>query len=666
MRPWIRAALVAASLCACSGTGEPGHRLIVLGIDGMDPELLRGFMQEGATPNLSRLAGSGGFMELGTSIPPQSPVAWSNLITGMDPGGHGIFDFLGFDRDSLLPYMSTARVIPREWEPLRIGRWRIPLDSEETQQRRDGRAFWELLEQAGVPTRMFRIPANYPPLETGGRALSGMGTPDLRGTPGTFTFVTDAPDQRARSVAGGEITRVALRGGAARTRIKGPANDLIEGRPAVTAVLEISVDPEHPVAEIKSGDARVLLNVGEWSDWVPLEFDLLADENGAYVPSALGLLKGLLTLPGMVRFYLQETTPHLRLYVSPVNIDPRDPVQTIATPPEYGTDLARDVGAFYTQEMPEDTKALSAHVLSPEEFLEQSQLVIDERRRLLRHELEAFLGEQQRGLFFFYVSSIDQQSHMLYRQMDAAHPFHEDDTSAELAEALRETYRQIDGMVGLVMDAIDPDTTLIVMSDHGFAPFRHQAHLNSWLEQNGYLVLRDPEKRESYEWLQGIDWARTRAFALGLNSLYLNVRGRERSGVVDPRERLELAREIAAKLGLWVDPQTGERVVTQAVVREDVYSGPHVDDAPDLIVGYGRGYRASWATTSGKIPAGLIEANDREWSGDHCMDSRSVPGVLLANRPLAAAQADLRDLTVTILAEFGVAPLPEMTGRSVF
>ena len=105
--------LLTLALCACGQGPQAGPRLIVLGIDGMDPELLRGFIAEGVTPNLERLAAAGGFIELGTSIPPQSPVAWSNLITGMDPGGHGIFDFLGLDREKLLPYMSTAEVVSR-------------------------------------------------------------------------------------------------------------------------------------------------------------------------------------------------------------------------------------------------------------------------------------------------------------------------------------------------------------------------------------------------------------------------------------------------------------------------------------------------------------------------------------------------------------------------
>jgi predicted AlkP superfamily phosphohydrolase/phosphomutase len=316
--------------------------------------------------------------------------------------------------------------------------------------------------------------------------------------------------------------------------------------------------------------------------------------------------------------------------------------------------------------MPEDTKALSAHVLTPSEFLEQSGLILDERRKLFRHELERFREEQGRGLLFFYFSSVDQRSHMLYRQMDLDHPFHEADTPPDLATALRSSYVEMDEIVGWAMEALDENTTLIVMSDHGFAPFRRQANLNTWLERHGYLVLKDPRRRAQYEWLQGIDWSKTRAFAIGLNSLYLNVRGRERNGVVAPSERAALASEIAEGLLMWRDPENGKPVVTHPALREDVYHGPHVKNAPDILVGYARGYRASWATTSGKIPASLIEDNDREWSGDHCMDARAVPGVLLSNRPLVSPQADLKDLPVSILAHFGVDAPPQMQGQAVF
>ena len=626
-------------------------RMIILGVDGMDPVMLRQFMADGDTPNLKKLADTGGFISLGTSTPPQSPVAWSNFITGMDPGGHGIFDFIALDRDTLLPYLSAARVERSDRKPLAIGRWRIPLGAEKTVNLRDGQAFWEILDAKGVPATMFRVPVNYPPVRAGENALSGMGTPDLRGTSGTFTFFTDDPDYEFGSVSGGEIKEAKISGHSMTAVIEGPANAFREDAPESAAELEVSIDPENPVALIRFGDERALLNVGEWSDWLAVRFEL--------VP-------GLAGVRGMVRVFLKQTDPYFSLYVSPVNIDPRDPAQNISNPEEYAFELAEAAGPFYTQEMPEDTKALSAHVLEPRQFLAQSGLVMDERRRLLRRELNRFRSHDDNRFLFFYLSSVDQRNHMLARQMDQEHPFHQPDTPGDLAEAMRTTYTEVDELVGWVLDDLDEQTRFLVMSDHGFAPFRRQANLNTWLEKNGYLVLENPDQRDEYEWLMGIDWDETRAFGIGLNSLYLNVRGREKYGIVSPQEREKLAREIAAGLGEWVDPETGEKVVTQPLVREDIYHGPHVDKAPDIIVGYARGYRASWGTSSGKIPATLIEDNDKEWSGDHCMDSRTVPGVLLSNGPLRSGAANLRDMPVSILEHFGVDVPAQMNGRSVF
>ncbi len=648
--------LTAAWLCAVfagiASASPDDRRMIILGIDGMDPVMLQRFMDENLLPNFSKLAGQGGLMPLGTSVPPQSPVAWSNFITGMDSGGHGIFDFIALDRDTMLPYLSTSRVEKSGRKPLAIGRWRIPLGTDKTLQMRDGTAFWEILEDHGVDTAMFRVPANYPPIKTGGRALSGMGTPDMRGSSGTFSFYTNDPAHKAEKISGGEIYRIAVRDHSAVLSIDGPPNAFLEDAPLTRAEVNVYIDPENPVALVRSGEEQAVLKRGEWSDWIRVEFE--------FVP-------GLVSTTGMVRFMLKSDRPYLSLYVSPVNIDPRNPAQPIATPPEYAFELAEAAGPFYTQEMPEDTKALSAHIITPGEFLVQSTLVLDERRRLLKNELARFRKTQSPALLFFYFSSVDQRNHMLARQMDHEHPFHDLDTPASLEHAMRDTYIEFDEILGRVMQELDDDTTLMVMSDHGFAPFRRQAHLNSWLEQNGYLVLKDPARRDSYKWLQGIDWSKTRAFAIGLNSLYLNVRGRERNGIVAPAERASLAREIADKLSAWTDGPGGPAVVTQPLLREEAYQGPHVEEAPDILVGYARGYRSSWATTSGEIPAGLLIDNDAEWSGDHCMDTRVVPGILMSNRPLRTGQsADLKDLPVSILAHYGIEAPAQMKGRPVY
>ena len=644
-------ALLAAvfyACCASAGANAPA-RMVILGVDGMDPKLLAQYMQEGVAPNLSRLASTGGFMPLQTSNPPQSPVAWSTFITGMDPGSHGIFDFLHLDRENLTPYMSTSRIQGTSLT-LPLGRWRIPLKSPHTELLRQGTAFWELLERNGVHTRLFQIPANYPPVETAGQAISGMGTPDLQGTSGTFTLYTNAPEWKAGTVSGGIIERVKLSDGVGHSRITGPPNALLKTSPNVTTDLEVVVDPQNPVALVRVRDGRLLLQEGEWSDWLPVKFDLM---------------RHVSSVSGMVRFYLKQVRPHLMLYMTPVNIDPRDPAQAIAAPAKYAYELAEEAGPFYTEEMPEDTKALRAGVLSPHEFLTQTQLVLDERKRLLDAELRRFASEPERSLMFFYFSSIDQRHHMLYREADPTDPLRSKDTADDLTNAMRDTYRQIDEQVGKVMSAVGENTAIVVMSDHGFSSFRRQVHLNRWLEQHGYLRLTDSFNREKYEWLQGIDWSATRAFAIGLNSLYLNVRGREKRGIVSPKLRAALAAKLAQELAGWTD-DNGQKVITQVTLREQAYHGPFVEAAPDIIVGYAPGYRASWDTTTGKVPSTLIAPNIDEWSGDHCIDSRAVPGVLLSNRPLRARSGGLADLTVSVLGYFGVAPGPGMTGKPMF
>ncbi len=646
-------AAVAAASLSLALADEPPRRMIVLGIDGMDPDVLQSYIDEGIAPNLEKLARSGGFMPLGTTVPPQSPVAWSSFITGMNPGGHGLFDFLAIDRATREPYMSSVRVLrSSDLGTVPLGDWQIPLVVEEPKLLRQGKAFWEILGEHGVTTRIFRVPANYPPTGSdNGRVISGMGTPDLRGSSGTFSFYTDDPRWKSGEVSGGEIIRVARRNGVIRTSLYGPGNPFRQDGAATTSDLKIELDVEARRATITIEGQSVNLGEGEWSEWLTVSFDIIP---------------AVISPGGMVRFYLQEAGEFFRLYASPINIDPRAPAQPIAAPIEYAFELAEHAGPFYTQEMPEDTKALSAGVLQPSEFVEQSGLVLAERRRLLSYELEQFKSTSGHAFMFFYFSSLDLRNHMLARQQDPEHPFHEENTPDALANAMRSTYQEFDEIVGWLLDNAPEDTALVVMSDHGFSTFHTQVNLNTWLEQEGYLYVTESDNRAETEWLNGVDWSRTKAFAIGLNSLYINVKGRDKNGIVSPEDRAALAQEITVKLGQWVDADTGNRVVSQPLTREEAYSGPQVENAPDILVGYGPDYRASWATTSGEIPDVLFEPNMDEWSGDHCVDARLVPGVLLTNQSLIMERADLRDLTAAIVAYFGVDLPQQLEGRPVF
>jgi predicted AlkP superfamily phosphohydrolase/phosphomutase len=369
---------------------------------------------------------------------------------------------------------------------------------------------------------------------------------------------------------------------------------------------------------------------------------------------------------GICRFYLKQTHPRFQLYVSPINIDPENPALPISTPTSYSRDLAKQIGEFHTQGIAEDTKALTAGVLDDKEYLEQAHTVLAEHRRAFDAEFPKFHD----GLFFFYFSSLDLNGHMLWRLTDPQSPAYDAAAAAQYGASLEEFYVQIDQVLGEVMPKVDENTTLLVLSDHGFAPYRHSFNLNTWLLNNGYITRKEGVSGDPNEPFSDVDWSRTRAYGLGLNGLYLNLRGREREGIVDPAQADALLREIREKLLAVRDPKDiskdSSQVITRIDLASEAYQGPYARTGPDALVGYNRGYRAGWKTILGSFPADVLEDNTNAWSGDHCMDFTKVPGVLLSNRKIAAQTPALTDVAPTILSEFGIAKTKDMMGQSVF
>jgi predicted AlkP superfamily phosphohydrolase/phosphomutase len=639
----IAAVAATASCRGSSGTATPGRRVIVLGFDGLDYQLTRTLMEAGRLPNFSRLAKMGGFSALGTSMPPQSPVAWSSFTTGLDPAGHGIYDFIHRDPATMAPYLSTTRTEAAEWT-IPVGPWQFPLKGGRVMPLRAGEPFWARLEAAGARTSILRMPANYPPSGQAEHELSGMGTPDILGTYGTFSFYTSEPFAYAgRTIAGGAIHRVRVIGDHMAAALEGPDNPFRRERVKLTAPFTVYVDPRESAARIIIGSEQRVLAVGEWSDWVPVSFELTP----------------LQSLRGMCRFYLKQVRPYFELYVTPINLDPTSPALPISTPSSYAAELAGATGRFYTQGMPEDTKAYSAGVFSAEEFLRQAGLTADESRRQYAYALDRFIdgasGSDAR-LLFYYFGHVDQVSHMMWRAMDPDHPAYDAATDAPHRHVVEDLYVGLDRIVGATLDRMAPDMLLVIMSDHGFTSWRRTFHLNSWLEQNGYLTVRDPSRRAE-PMFANVDWSRTRAYGLGLNGLYLNLQGREKSGIVPAAQREALTTEIAAKLLAAADPSTGQRAIT-AIARPgaDGHAVAHPDRAPDLLIGYAKGTRGSNESALGEVPAEVMIDNREAWSGDHCMDPAAVPGVLFVSRPLSRPVGSLQDLTGAILAEFGITP----------
>ncbi|MFO7653539.1 MAG: alkaline phosphatase family protein [Candidatus Krumholzibacteriia bacterium] len=638
-----------AAPAADDGVAAPAAKVVILGFDGMDPRLVAEYRAQGALPAFDRVLAAGGSLTpLGTTIPPQSPVAWSTFSTGLDPGGHGIFDFIHRNPRTMIPHLSISEASsPSEFWG--VGGWRLPRGGGGITNLRQGTAFWQLLDDARVDMTLFKMPANFPPVPTRARTLSGMGTPDIQGTYGQYTYITDDPLASA-DLSGGVLRSVYLADGRAETRIEGPVNIYREGAPHSDVPIAMTVDRETGAALVELAGERLLLHEGEWSEWVNLEFRL--------VP----LLK---SVRGVVRLYLMETAPFLRLFVTPVQIDPAAPEMPISTPAGYAPDLARALGPFYTQGLPTNTKALEEGVFTDADYLSQSDQVFNERKRALAHELERFAGLPS-GFLFFYFNYPDQDCHMFWRGIDPDSPLHET-CALENRGRIREIYESLDAVLAGVIATVGDEALVMVVSDHGFAPYRRSFHVNTWLLENGYLVLAPGVEPGEVSFLVGIDWSRTRAYAMGINALYLNLQGREQQGIVAPgAEQAALLAELQAGLTAAIDPDLQVPAVKYVYRADEVYTGAHAAAGPDLVLGYHRGWRGSNESALGEVPAQVFVDNEQKWSGDHCQAHDEVPGILLSTRPITVTDPTLADLAPTILRHFGVEPLPEMSGRDLF
>jgi predicted AlkP superfamily phosphohydrolase/phosphomutase len=630
-----------------SGRARTTKKMIVLGLDGLDPVLTRRWIDEGRLPAFRKLLEQGGdFRPLGTSLPPQTPVAWSNFITGMDPGGHGIFDFFNRDPKTYVPVFSATETSGGS-KTIRIGKTVIPLSGGQIRNLRKGRAFWQILEEAGVPSTIFKMPSNYPPVATKQRTLAGMNTPDLKGSYGMFSYFTNEATTISREVGGGgHAYEVFVVGNRVEAELKGPVNTFRTDAPEAALPFQVFIDPDNAAAKIVIQGNEFVLRQGEWSGWKRVRFSLIPTQS----------------VHGICLFYLKEVRPKFKLYVSPIHMDPARPPLPISTPESYARELERRFGPYFTKGLPADTSALDNGVLDEEEFLTLDNMVYEESMAMLEHEL----GRFDEGLLFYYFSNADQRQHMFWRLTDPGHPAYDEKLAGRYGDVIARTYSELDRALDLAMKKADKDTVVLVLSDHGFNTFRRGFNLNTWLVREGYHRLKRPWKQEESAFFDNTDWSKTRAYGMGLNGLYINERGREGQGAVAPgADKDNLVREIARKLESLTDPVTGERAVLRAFVARETYRGKNLETAPDIVLGFGRGYRISWQSPLGGFPLEIFEDNTQKWSGDHMSAPEVLPGIAFANRKFTAEAPAIHDLTASILHVFGVAKPADMIGVNV-
>ncbi len=676
------AAVALALICTvwnCRGpkTTKPvrraAQRVFVMGFDGMDPTLARKFMDEGKLPHLKRLADSGTFRALGSTQPSESPVAWSSFATGVNPGKHNIYDFLVRDFATYMPDLGMVKKEPPQFL------WGLfPTKRPKVTSTRGGTSFWVHAGREGIKSKVLTVPVTFPPEEIEhGEMLSGLPLPDVRGTVGTFYYwASDLTSwEEGNTEFGGYLKTLLFDNGVAETFLVGPESPVLkqeerelgQKRKAGTlsdkdkerlewlsknrdirVPMKVRWSEDSNRAEIEIQGQTLALKTGEWSAWVPLTFKVNA----------------LVRVKGMTQFLLVRADKEIQLYAQPVSLDPRDPPLPISKPDDFSKRLAERVGLYRTLGWAEPTWPLNEGRIDEATFLYDCERAFQERERLIFDQL----GEEW-DLFVAVIETTDRISHMMWRLIDPRHPMYDEELAAKHGNAIEQIYRRADELVGKLQAKLPPDVVFVVMSDHGFHSFRRGVNLNTWLVQNGYMKFEGQSDDKSMtdmflgrgKFWEGVDWKRTRAYAVGLGQIYFNLQGREAQGVVSAGEEYRaLQDEMRARLRELRDPDDNAEVFRDVYRRDDIYKGEYLQYAPDLQVGFNDGYRVGWQDTLGGVSrtGAVVENNNKKWSGDHCATATEISGgVFFSNRRINSETPHIMDLAPTVLKLLGV-PLP--------
>jgi len=636
------------------------QRLVVLGFDGMDPSVTAKWIREGKLPNLKRLADQGGMYPLGTTPSPESPTAWASFATGVNPGKHNIYDFLVRDPATYLPDLGMVRR-----EPGRFLFDYIPYAKPKVVSLRGGTSFWVTAGRAGVRSTVLTVPVTFPPEDVpNGELLSGLPLPDIRGTMGTFYYF--ATDLNAREEGatefGGILKRLVVDRGVARGELVGPPNPAAPHRGPgndLTVPLVVRWNRGVKTATVEIAGQSLHLEPGITSRWIDLDFRV----------------NFLVRLHGMTQLRLLRADDELQLYVSPINWKPDDPPLPISSPSSFAADLFERLGYFRTLGWAEATWPLNEGRIDEQTFMDDLYRAFDDRAQVILSRIDSHDWDLLVGV----IESADRVQHMMLRLVDPTHPMYDAALAGRFGDSIERVYRRADQFVGEVLEHVDPGTTVMIVSDHGMHSWRKSVNLNTWLVEQGYQALRGSQPPEKTledlfgggTFWENVDWGRTRAYAMGLGQIYLNLRGREHQGIVSPgSEAQQLAAEIASKLLTLRDPDDGAPIVRTVYPRDAVYSGQYLDNAAELQVGMHDGYRVSWQTTLGGAPKGIVYPNMKKWSGDHGgFDYATTAGVLISSKPVVPdrrASLSIMDIAPTVLRYFGVTAPADLDGKSFY
>jgi predicted AlkP superfamily phosphohydrolase/phosphomutase len=557
--------------------------ILIIGFDAFDPTRFERLSNEGRLPNLTKYADAGNYARLTVSNPPQTEVSWTSIATGLNPGGHGIFDFVHRDPSTYTPYVSLL--------PTKRG-----LGGTQFVPPHNARTFFADAADQGYPATALWWPATFPARpELPVRTLPGLGTPDLLGRLGVGTLFTTEQGRDGAGMKTAVAVLTSVGSGRWTATLEGPVRKTRKGTQGSTVDLELErLDAER--ARLKVSKQSVEIRRGAWSPIIEIIFRM-----GWFA-----------RLHAVTRFLLTETEPEVYLYAIPLQIHPLHSPWRYATPGGFVKRAWRESGPFLTLGMPQDTTGLEDGCMKDVHFLALCDSILEARERVLMQQLDVF----DEGVLASVFDTLDRVQHMFWRGRP---------------DVVDAWYEKLDGLIGRIARWVEGrDAKLLVLSDHGFTDFDHKVHLNRWLLDHGYLHAGNGHGRGG---LQDVNWAKSEAYAVGLNGLYVNLRGREGRGSVAKGAYDVLVARLCTELEAWTGPD-GRHVVSRAQPGQDAFEGPLTVHAPDVVVGYAAGYRASSETGMGKWQAKAMEANRDHWSSDHCVEDALVPGVLFCSMGL--------------------------------
>ena len=682
----------------------PHRRVVILGFDGVDAGIVSRQMAAGKLPNLSALRARGGFTPIRPPVPAQTPVSWAAFSTGLDPGGTTIFDFLKRDPKNLTPTFAIAdegeadflfgkanpwvfagaallllgllpQIFARRWwravvlaaglglAAIVFGTVRrdLPTRRPTAKNNRQGTTLWQALARAGKKVAVIRMPVTFPPdAVEHGRELSGLGVPDLSGRIGRPTFYTSDPfyAPKGSNDFSIELVRLDSNVGTVATKVLGPPGKYFGREGWIDAPLTLTVDADRKGLALETSGTRLSLKDGQWSDWVSLAFRV----------------NPLVTVHGIARFYLEAAAPEIKLYLSPVNFDPRHlpPGFELSFPGGFARELVGRVGLYKTMGWAIDTWSIQSGTIDEKVFLGDVDATVAKERQIL----DTLLADGSLDCAIQYFEFPDRVSHIFWRLRDPKHPAYNAALARIYGDAVEKSYDTMDAIVGQAAAKLAPQDVLLVVSDHGFADWRRSVNYDTWLVDNGYMILKGESRRKNLDELfshgtfwDSVDWSKTKAYAMGLGEIYVNLAGREKNGIVSPGAEYETLRdELIAKLSDLRDPANGVRAVSRVIKREQAYKRFDPSLIPDLFVLNTNGFRVSWQSSLGVPTDKLFEDNTDVWSGDHCsVDPELVRGIFFSSVPLKSTEVpSIIDVDPSVLGLFGVAPPADTEGKAFF